>query len=114
MLERKGKLGLGTAYIAGFKWGLEHGFDFLMDYDTQALVLIDVAKGQFFEVQTFEGSIHDGEVSVGYFPQKMGTPPHQDGVKGRQAPRVGPLRDIADPAGDLLRIHRQHIMPFNL
>ena len=24
MIERKGKLGLGTAYIAGFKWALEH------------------------------------------------------------------------------------------
>jgi dolichol-phosphate mannosyltransferase len=23
LLERKGKLGLGTAYIAGFRWGLE-------------------------------------------------------------------------------------------
>ena len=25
IVERQGKLGLGTAYIAGFKWGLEHG-----------------------------------------------------------------------------------------
>ena len=24
MVERKGKLGLGTAYIAGFKWALQH------------------------------------------------------------------------------------------
>jgi len=24
MVERKGKLGLGSAYIAGFKWGIEH------------------------------------------------------------------------------------------
>ena len=23
--ERKGKLGLGTAYLDGFRWGLEHG-----------------------------------------------------------------------------------------
>lgn len=33
LLERAGKLGLGTAYIAGFKWGLEHGFDYLMEMD---------------------------------------------------------------------------------
>ena len=26
MLGRKGKLGLGTAYIAGFKWALEHNY----------------------------------------------------------------------------------------
>ncbi|MCX7887538.1 MAG: polyprenol monophosphomannose synthase [Verrucomicrobiae bacterium] len=33
LLERPGKLGLGTAYIAGFKWGLERGFDYLMEMD---------------------------------------------------------------------------------
>ena len=25
LVERSGKLGLGTAYIAGFKWAIEHG-----------------------------------------------------------------------------------------
>ena len=25
LVERTGKLGLGTAYIAGFKWAIEHG-----------------------------------------------------------------------------------------
>ncbi len=33
ILERKGKLGLGTAYIAGFKWGLEHEYDYLFEMD---------------------------------------------------------------------------------
>ena len=35
MIERKGKLGLGTAYITGFKWALErqYGFVFEMDAD---------------------------------------------------------------------------------
>lgn len=31
--ERKGKLGLGTAYIHGFKWGLQHGYDYLFEMD---------------------------------------------------------------------------------
>lgn len=31
--ERSGKLGLGTAYIAGFKWGLENGYDYLFEMD---------------------------------------------------------------------------------
>ena len=31
--ERKGKLGLGTAYIHGFKWGLENGYDYLFEMD---------------------------------------------------------------------------------
>jgi len=32
-LHRAGKLGLGTAYIAGFKWGLEQGFDAFIEMD---------------------------------------------------------------------------------
>ncbi len=33
LLQRSGKLGLGTAYIAGFQWGLTHGYDFLFEMD---------------------------------------------------------------------------------
>jgi len=33
VLHREGKLGLGSAYIAGFRWGLEHGYDFLLEMD---------------------------------------------------------------------------------
>ena len=33
LLERKGKLGLGTAYIAGFKWGIEKGYKFIFEMD---------------------------------------------------------------------------------
>lgn len=33
LIERSGKLGLGTAYIRGFKWGLEHGYDFIFEMD---------------------------------------------------------------------------------
>ncbi len=33
LLERKGKLGLGTAYIAGFKWALERNYDFIFEMD---------------------------------------------------------------------------------
>ena len=33
LLERAGKLGLGTAYIAGFKWGLERGYDYFIEMD---------------------------------------------------------------------------------
>ena len=31
--ERKGKLGLGTAYIAGFKWALERKYDYIFEMD---------------------------------------------------------------------------------
>ena len=33
ILERKGKLGLGTAYIAGFKWALERAYDYITEMD---------------------------------------------------------------------------------
>jgi dolichol-phosphate mannosyltransferase len=33
LLERKGKLGLGTAYIAGFKWALEHQYEYIYEMD---------------------------------------------------------------------------------
>ena len=33
LVERKGKLGLGTAYIAGFKWALERGYDQIFEMD---------------------------------------------------------------------------------
>jgi len=33
LLQRTGKQGLGTAYIAGFKWGLDHGYDHIFEMD---------------------------------------------------------------------------------
>lgn len=33
LVERSGKLGLGTAYIAGFKWAIEHNYDYIFEMD---------------------------------------------------------------------------------
>ena len=33
LIERKGKLGLDTAYICGFKWAIEHGYDYIFEMD---------------------------------------------------------------------------------
>ncbi len=33
IIEREGKLGLGTAYISGFKWAIGHKFDFIYEMD---------------------------------------------------------------------------------
>ena len=33
MIERKGKLGLGTAYITGSKWALEHSYEYIFEMD---------------------------------------------------------------------------------
>lgn len=43
VLHRQGKEGLGKAYIAGFKWALEHGYDAAieMDADGSLPLLLD-------------------------------------------------------------------------
>ena len=33
LVERSGKQGLGTAYLAGFRWGLDHGYDYICEMD---------------------------------------------------------------------------------
>ncbi|MBQ2243910.1 MAG: polyprenol monophosphomannose synthase [Bacteroidales bacterium] len=33
IIERTGKLGLGTAYIAGFNWAIEHKYDYIFEMD---------------------------------------------------------------------------------
>ena len=33
LIERPGKLGLGTAYLTGFNWALERGYDFVFEMD---------------------------------------------------------------------------------
>ncbi|GMQ24135.1 polyprenol monophosphomannose synthase [Algoriphagus sp. oki45] len=57
LLERKGKLGLGTAYITGFKWALEKGYDFIFEMDcdfshnpNDLIRLYDAVKDQSFDL----------------------------------------------------------------
>lgn len=33
LIQREGKLGLGTAYIAGFRWALDNGYEFIFEMD---------------------------------------------------------------------------------
>ena len=33
LIERQGKQGLGTAYLTGFRWALEHGYDYIFEMD---------------------------------------------------------------------------------
>lgn len=33
LLQRSGKLGLGTAYLTGFRWGLDKGYDYIFEMD---------------------------------------------------------------------------------
>lgn len=33
LIERQGKQGLGTAYLTGFRWSLDHGYDYVFEMD---------------------------------------------------------------------------------
>lgn len=73
IIERKGKLGLGTAYIAGFKWALEHGYKYICEMDADfshdpkdLLRLREVVSSGEGDVAI--GSRYISGVSVVYWP----------------------------------------------
>lgn len=58
--ERKGKLGLGTAYIAGFKWGLARDYEFIFEMDC------DFSHNPDDLVRLYAGCVErGGDVAVG-------------------------------------------------
>lgn len=60
MIERTGKLGLGTAYIAGFKWSLEQGYDYIFEMDA------DFSHNPADLPRLYDACAHDGaDVSIG-------------------------------------------------
>lgn len=60
MIERKGKLGLGTAYITGFKWCLEHGYEYVCEMDA------DFSHNPEDLLRLYKATAQDGaDVAVG-------------------------------------------------
>lgn len=60
LLERSGKLGLGTAYIAGFRWGLKRGYEYIFEMDA------DFSHNPKDLVRLFEACAEGGaDMSVG-------------------------------------------------
>jgi dolichol-phosphate mannosyltransferase len=57
--ERKGKLGLGTAYIHGFKWALTRGYDFIFEMDC------DFSHNPADLVRLLEACESNADVAVG-------------------------------------------------
>ncbi len=73
MIEREGKLGLGTAYITGFHWALERDYDFITEMDADfshppkdLLNLYDAVKNQGADVAV--GSRYIKGISVVNWP----------------------------------------------
>ena len=57
--ERKGKLGLGTAYIHGFKWAIERAYDFVFEMDC------DFSHNPKDLIRLLDACEHQADVSVG-------------------------------------------------
>lgn len=85
IIERPGKLGLGTAYIAGFKWALEHGYEYICEmdadfshnpadlmklYDATAVQGADVAIGSRYVTGVNVVNWPIGRVLMSYFASK--------------------------------------------
>lgn len=85
IIERKGKLGLGTAYITGFKWAVEHKYDFIFEmdadfshnpadlnklYDACAFQGADVAIGSRYVTGVNVVNWPIGRVLMSYFASK--------------------------------------------
>ena len=74
IMERKGKMGLGTAYLAGFKWALEHGYDYVCEMDADFSHNPDDLPRMFEACETGKGDVIigsryvDGKISVVNWP----------------------------------------------
>ena len=59
ILERKGKLGLGTAYIAGFKWALQNNYDYIFEMDC------DFSHNPDDLEKLYEAAVNGADVAIG-------------------------------------------------
>jgi len=57
--ERTGKLGLGTAYIHGFRWALERGYQFIFEMDA------DFSHNPKDLEHLYEACLHGADLAVG-------------------------------------------------
>lgn len=57
--ERKGKLGLGTAYIHGFKWALNHSYEFIFEMDA------DFSHNPSDLVKLYDAAVKGADLVVG-------------------------------------------------
>jgi dolichol-phosphate mannosyltransferase len=59
LIERPGKLGLGTAYLLGFKWALERGYRYIFEMDA------DFSHNPADLVRLYEACKNGADIAVG-------------------------------------------------
>ena len=65
ILQRKGKSGLADAYITGFKWGMEHGYDVFCEMDADFSHKPEYLTQMYEAIQTFEVVIGSRNIAGG-------------------------------------------------
>ena len=73
IIERKGKMGLGTAYVAGFKYAIEQGYDYVMEMDADFSHNPKDIPSFLKAIATYDlvvGSRYCKGISVVYWPMK--------------------------------------------
>lgn len=106
LLKRAGKQGLGTAYIAGFKWGLQRGYEHLIEMDA------DFSHDPRV-IQTFLKVIADADLVIGSRYTKGGAVvnwPFNRLLLSRCAAlyvRIITGMPVADPTGGFKCFHRR-------
>ena len=65
LLERSGKQGLGTAYLTGFRWGLERGFDAFLEMDADFSHKPEYLPEMFAKIAEYDVVIGSRNVSGG-------------------------------------------------
>ena len=59
LIERSGKLGLGTAYITGFKWSIQKKYDYIFEMDA------DFSHNPEDLIKLYEACSNDADLSIG-------------------------------------------------
>lgn len=106
--ERKGKQGLGTAYIHGFKWALERGFDYIFEMDADfshnpddLVRLLAACRDEGFDVAI--GSRYIRGVNVINWPMSRVLMSYFAGIYVRMITRM----PIMDPTGGFICYSRE-------
>ncbi len=108
LIERTGKLGLGTAYIRGFGWALEHGYKYIYEMDADfshnpedLIKLFKACKIDGFDVAI--GSRYIKGVNVVNWPMGRVLMSYFAGVYVRTITRM----KIMDPTGGFICYRRE-------
>ena len=113
VMHREAKLGLGTAYLAGFRWGLEQGYDVLFEMDAdfshdpvhlpQFLEAIDLSQvesnGYAFQIEmnfrAWKKGFRLGEIPIMFVDRDVGESKMSKKIVREAVWRVWRLRILA-------------------